>query len=86
MSLLQSLMDHFAGKKRDAMMAFGQVKYLGAMWMSSVARKNPDLKVITVSPGQHEGNRCLESSPIAAEAIHSLRYVSGNNAVNGNCA
>jgi NAD(P)-dependent dehydrogenase (short-subunit alcohol dehydrogenase family) len=67
----------FAGKKADAMVAFGQVKYLAAMWMSSVARKH----VRYGKPGKHEGNRRPEASPFAAEAFNSICYVSGSNAV-----
>ena len=45
----------FSNMKPDSMLGYGYVKYLAAMWMSSVARKNPDLKIITVSPGNTRG-------------------------------
>ena len=35
--------------------AYGPVKYMGAMWMASMARKYPDLRLITVSPGSTDG-------------------------------
>jgi NAD(P)-dependent dehydrogenase (short-subunit alcohol dehydrogenase family) len=63
----------FAGKKRDAMMAFGQVKYLGAMWMSSVARKNPELKIITVSPGNTKGTDASNHLPLPLKLL--IQYV-----------
>jgi NAD(P)-dependent dehydrogenase (short-subunit alcohol dehydrogenase family) len=62
----------FAGKKPDAMLAFGQVKYLGAMWMSSVARKNPELKVITVSPGNTKGTDASNHLPLPLKLLIKL--------------
>jgi NAD(P)-dependent dehydrogenase (short-subunit alcohol dehydrogenase family) len=63
----------FAGKKADAMLAFAQVKYLGAMWMSSVARKNPELKVITVSPGNTKGTDASNHLPLPLKLL--IQYV-----------
>jgi NAD(P)-dependent dehydrogenase (short-subunit alcohol dehydrogenase family) len=63
----------FEGKKVDPMLAFGQVKYLGAMWMSSVARKNPELKLITVSPGNTKGTDAPNHVPLPLRLL--LRYV-----------
>ena len=34
----------FAGGKVDTGVAYGQVKYLGALWMSELARRNPHLR------------------------------------------
>jgi NAD(P)-dependent dehydrogenase (short-subunit alcohol dehydrogenase family) len=45
----------FAGQKVDASLAYGQVKYLGALWMSELARRNPQLRLVTVSPGNTAG-------------------------------
>ena len=45
----------FHGRKVDPMLAYGQVKYLGALWMSALARKHPDLRLLTVSPGNTSG-------------------------------
>ena len=39
---------------------YGHVKYLGALWMSDLARRHPDLRLLTVSPGQHLGHRCVQ--------------------------
>jgi|SRR5271169_2036847 len=63
----------FSGKKPDAMLAFAQVKYLAAMWMSSVARKNPELKVITVSPGNTKGTDAPNNLPLPLKLL--IRYV-----------
>jgi NAD(P)-dependent dehydrogenase (short-subunit alcohol dehydrogenase family) len=64
--------EFFAGKKADAMLAFGQVKYLAAMWMSSVARKNPELKLITVSPGNTKGTDASNHVPLVLRLL--LKY------------
>jgi NAD(P)-dependent dehydrogenase (short-subunit alcohol dehydrogenase family) len=63
----------FAGKKADAMLAFGQVKYLGAMWMSSVARKHPELRLITVSPGNTKGTAASDDLPWPLRLL--IKYV-----------
>jgi NAD(P)-dependent dehydrogenase (short-subunit alcohol dehydrogenase family) len=63
----------FAGKKADAMLAYGQVKYLAAMWMSSVARKNPELRLITVSPGNTSGTEASNHLPLPMRLL--IQYV-----------
>ena len=45
----------FDGRKFDPTLAYAQVKYLGALWMSALARKHPDLRLLTVSPGYTSG-------------------------------
>jgi NAD(P)-dependent dehydrogenase (short-subunit alcohol dehydrogenase family) len=45
----------YAGRKDDAGRAYGHVKYLGALWMSELARRNPQLRLVTVSPGNTAG-------------------------------
>jgi NAD(P)-dependent dehydrogenase (short-subunit alcohol dehydrogenase family) len=44
----------YARQKVDAR-AYGHVKYLGALWMSELARRNPHLRLLTVSPGNTAG-------------------------------
>ena len=46
---------YYAGKKFDPMGAFGQVKYIGALWMAAVARQYPELRFLTISPGATRG-------------------------------
>ena len=45
----------FADQKVDSSLAYGQVKYLGALWMSELARRHPKLRLLTVSPGNTAG-------------------------------
>ena len=49
----------FDGRKFDLMLADGQVKYLGALWMSALAGKHSDLRLLTVSPGNTSGTDAL---------------------------
>jgi NAD(P)-dependent dehydrogenase (short-subunit alcohol dehydrogenase family) len=53
----------FAGEKFDVMLAYGQVKYIGALWMAGMARRYPDLKFITMSPGNTSGTEALRDQP-----------------------
>lgn len=46
---------YFDGRKFDSRLAYGQVKYLGALWMSALARRQPGLRSLTVSPGNTSG-------------------------------
>jgi NAD(P)-dependent dehydrogenase (short-subunit alcohol dehydrogenase family) len=46
---------YFNHRKADSTLAYGQVKYVGAMWMAALARRTPYLKLITMSPGNTRG-------------------------------
>ena len=59
----------FDGHKFDAMLAYGQVKYLGALWMSALARKHPDLRLLTVSPGNTSGTDALRDMATVPRVI-----------------
>src|SRR5271154_6503870 len=48
---------YFAGKKADFNLAFGQAKYIGALWMAYLARQHPDRRFITISPGNTTGTQ-----------------------------
>jgi NAD(P)-dependent dehydrogenase (short-subunit alcohol dehydrogenase family) len=54
---LASVIDgsYFADRKTDRNLAYGQVKYIGALWMAYLARQHPDRRFITVSPGNTSG-------------------------------
>ena len=53
----------FAGDKFNVMLAYGQVKYLGALWMASMARRHPELRFVTMSPGNTAGTEALRDQP-----------------------
>ena len=54
---------YFRGRKPDATLAYGQVKYIAAMWMAATARRNPGLKLVTVSPGNTGGTEITRDMP-----------------------
>ena len=55
---------NFADRKYDQNLAFGQVKYIGALWMAHLARRYPDLRIITVSPGNTTGTAVGAAPPL----------------------
>jgi len=59
----------FNGSKFDPMLAYGQVKYLGALCMSALARKHPDLRLLTVSPGNTSGTDALRDMATVPRVI-----------------
>jgi NAD(P)-dependent dehydrogenase (short-subunit alcohol dehydrogenase family) len=69
--LLTSSVDEFAevidgsffDAQIDPMEAYGYVKYTAALWMSSEARKNPDIRFITMSPGFTSGTAVMDDLP-----------------------
>ena len=54
----------FAGKKVDFNLAFAQAKYLGALWIGHLARQYPDLRFLTVSPGNTTGTGAPSDLPL----------------------
>lgn len=53
----------FFDEDTDPMQAYGFVKYTAALWMSSEARKNPDIRFITMSPGFTSGTEVMNDLP-----------------------
>lgn len=47
----------------DAMQVYGVIKYGGTLWMSSMARKNPNIKFISMSPGGTRGTEGMNDLP-----------------------
>jgi len=46
---------YFADRKTDVNLAYGQAKLIGALWMAYLARRYPDRRFITMSPGNTTG-------------------------------
>lgn len=53
----------FFDEQTDPMEAYGYIKYVAALWMSSEARKNPNLRLITMSPGFTSGTAVMDDLP-----------------------
>lgn len=49
----------FFGDVSDPMIPYGPIKYMAAMWMSSMARKYPDIRFVTMSPGATSGTEVM---------------------------
>ena len=84
---------NFAGKRFDAALAYAEVKYIAALWMADLARRHPELRLLTVSPGNTQGTEIASSMatpvrllmqylimPVVAPALglaHSLQTGAG---------
>ena len=64
---------YFAGRKPDFNLAFGQAKYIGALWMAYLARQYPNRRFITVSPGATTGTQA--SNGVALPLRVAAKYV-----------
>lgn len=51
------------GDKFDPMQAYGATKYVGAMWLASLAKKHPKIKLLSVSPGSTKGTEVMDNAP-----------------------
>ena len=54
----------YFGDNFDAMQAYGHVKYVATMWMSSLARKYSQIKFISISPGATTGTAAANDLPL----------------------
>jgi NAD(P)-dependent dehydrogenase (short-subunit alcohol dehydrogenase family) len=63
----------FFNEQTDPMEAYGYIKYMAALWMSSEARKNPNLRLITVSPGFTSGTAVMNDLPFAKRLL--FKYI-----------
>ena len=46
--------------KFDPMVAYGLIKYTATMWMSSMARRHPKIRFVSVSPGATSGTNAAD--------------------------
>ena len=63
----------FRQRPVDIMMAYSQVKYIGAMYMAAMARRHPTLRFLTVSPGNTKGTDAANGLPWFLRFM--IRYV-----------
>ena len=50
----------YFGAKMDPMQAYGHVKYVATLWMSSMARKHGKIRFISMSPGGTQGTNMAD--------------------------
>jgi NAD(P)-dependent dehydrogenase (short-subunit alcohol dehydrogenase family) len=63
----------FAGKKFSGALAYGEVKYIAALWMAHQARIHPNLRLITMSPGNTQGTEIANGYPMPLRIL--MKYV-----------
>ena len=54
---------NFLGKKFDSALAYAEVKYMAALWIAAIARRQPTLRLVTISPGNTQGTEIAGSMP-----------------------
>lgn len=53
------------GSTNDATIPYGPIKYMAALWMSAMARKHPNIRFVTMSPGATTGTEGFNTlSPV----------------------
>ena len=65
----------FTGKKFDPALAYGEVKYVAALWMAAAARQNPGLHLVTVSPGNTHGTNIVDGFPAPVPVRFLIKHV-----------
>jgi len=66
----------FFGNTKDATVPYGPIKYMAALWMSSIARQYPDIRFITMSPGATTGTEGFNTlSPVKQVVMKGMMKV-----------
>jgi NAD(P)-dependent dehydrogenase (short-subunit alcohol dehydrogenase family) len=55
---------YFDSRKVDGGLAYAQVKYLAALWISDLAQQHPGLRLLTISPGNTSGTDVFREMPV----------------------
>lgn len=62
---ISSIMDgSYFGANFDPNQAYGHVKFVAALWMASMARRHPELRFVTISPGGTVGTEVAKDMPL----------------------
>lgn len=64
----------FFGEVSDSMVPYGPIKYMGALWMSSLARKYPNVRFVTMSPGATSGTNIAKSGPLPQRIMAKVAF------------
>ena len=67
----------YAGRKFDAAGAYGQVKYIGALWIGAMARKHSELRFVTMGPGGTTGTETAKSMPAVQRFVFERVVMGG---------
>ena len=63
----------FFKKDFDPMQVYGVIKYGGTLWMSSMARKHPNIRFISMSPGGTRGTQGMDDLPFLKRIL--FKYI-----------
>ena len=61
-------------KGKDPNIVYGFVKYAAAMWIGSMARKHPSIRMITMSPGGTKGTEVMGDLPFLKRIMFSFMF------------
>ncbi|MFN3017941.1 SDR family NAD(P)-dependent oxidoreductase [Vibrio coralliilyticus] len=62
--------------QKDATVPYGPVKYMAALWMSSIAREYPQIRFVTMSPGATTGTEGFDTlSPMRQYMMKGMMRV-----------
>ena len=53
----------FDDRKYQGSLDYGQVKYIAALWMAALALRHPQVRLVTMSPGNTAGTEGLSAAP-----------------------
>lgn len=66
----------FFGNVKDATIPYGPIKYMGALWMSSMSRQFPEIRFVTMSPGGTTGTEGFNTlSPLKQYVMKGMMKV-----------
>lgn len=60
----------YFGQKVDGMEMYVYVKYAATMWISAMARKHPEIKFISMSPGATGGTNVMDDLPFIPRLMY----------------
>ena len=64
------------GHATDPTVPYGPIKYMAALWMSSIARQYPNIRFVTMSPGATTGTEGFNSlSPIKQYVMKGMMQI-----------
>jgi len=65
----------FFGDVTDAMIPYGSVKLMGALWISSIARKHPEVRFFTMSPGATSGTDAMNTLSLFKKLMYKGMFM-----------
>jgi NAD(P)-dependent dehydrogenase (short-subunit alcohol dehydrogenase family) len=68
---ITSILDgSYFGENEKSNAIYGHVKYVATLWMSSLARKHPKVRIVSISPGATSGTAIADDSPLLFKIMY----------------